>query len=81
MQEKQQTSCLVSVIVPVYNAEKTIESCIGSILNQTYRELEVLAVDDGSTDQSLALLRAMEAADGRMRVFSQRRGRRAQPGD
>jgi glycosyltransferase involved in cell wall biosynthesis len=71
MQEKQQTSCLVSVIVPVYNAEKTIESCIGSILNQTYRELEVLAVDDGSTDQSLALLRAMEAADGRMRVFSQ----------
>ncbi|MCI5956747.1 MAG: glycosyltransferase [Clostridiales bacterium] len=71
MQEKQQTRCLVSVIVPVYNAEKTIESCIGSILNQTYRELEVLAVDDGSTDQSLALLRAMEAADGRMRVFSQ----------
>lgn len=71
MQEKQQTSCLVSVIVPVYNAEKTIESCMGSILNQTYRELEVLAVDDGSTDQSLALLRAMEAADGRMRVFSQ----------
>jgi len=71
MQEKQQTRCLVSVIVPVYNAEKTIESCIGSILNQTYRELEVLAVDDGSTDQSLVLLRAMEAADGRMRVFSQ----------
>lgn len=71
MHEKQETRCLVSVIVPVYNAEKTIESCIGSILNQTYRELEVLAVDDGSTDHSLALLRAMEAADGRIRVLSQ----------
>ena len=57
MREEQEARCLVSVIVPVYNAEKTLESCIGSILNQTHRALEVLAVDDGSTDQSLALLR------------------------
>ena len=71
MREEQEARCLVSVIVPVYNAEKTLESCIGSILNQTHRALEVLAVDDGSTDQSLALLRRLEAQDGRVRVFAQ----------
>ena len=71
MHEKQKTRSLVSVIVPVYNAEKTIESCIGSILDQSYEALEVLAVDDGSSDRSLALLRGLEAADSRVRVFSQ----------
>lgn len=44
---------LISVIVPVYNAEKTLEKCIESILNQTYKKIELLLIDDGSTDASL----------------------------
>ena len=43
---------LISVIVPVYNVEKYLKRCVESILNQTYSELEVLLIDDGSTDQS-----------------------------
>lgn len=61
----------VSVIVPVYNAEKTLVSCLGSVLHQPFEDIEVLAVDDGSTDQSLALLREIAARDGRVRVFAQ----------
>ena len=53
----------VSVIVPVYNAEKTLVSCIGSVLHQPFEDIEVLAVDDGSTDQSLSLLREIAARD------------------
>lgn len=57
--------------MPVYNAEKTLVSCLGSVLHQPFEDIEVLAVDDGSTDQSLALLREIAARDGRVRVFAQ----------
>lgn len=43
---------LVSVIVPVYNVEKDLMRCVNSILNQTYPHLEILLIDDGSTDSS-----------------------------
>lgn len=43
---------LISVIVPVYNAEKTIKRCIESLVNQTYKNIEIILVDDGSTDES-----------------------------
>ena len=61
----------VSVIVPVYNAEKTLARCLDSVLGQTMEDLEVLAVDDGSTDDSLRLLREYAARDARVRVFAQ----------
>lgn len=65
---------LVSVIVPVHNAQNTLEACIGSILTQSWKNLEVLAVDDGSTDRSLAVLQKMAEDDPRLRVLSQPNG-------
>lgn len=60
---------LVSVIVPVYNAEKYLEECIDSILNQTYKNFELLLIDDGSTDLSGAICEQYKENDYRIRVF------------
>lgn len=61
----------ISVIVPVYNAEKTLKKCINSILRQTYHATEVILVDDGSTDNSLAICCRFAAKDSRIKVFHQ----------
>ncbi len=61
----------VSVIVPVFNAERTLSVCLDSICSQTLREIEVLCVDDGSTDGSAAMLRDYAARDARIRVLAQ----------
>ena len=45
----------ISIIVPVYNAERTVERCIKSLINQTYKDLEILLIDDGSKDKSLEI--------------------------
>ncbi len=62
---------LISVIVPVYNVEKFVGRCLNSILNNTYKNLEIICIDDGSTDNSLEVLRAYEAKDSRVHVYSQ----------
>lgn len=61
----------VSVIMAVYNAEAFLNETLDCVLNQTLREIEVICVDDGSTDGSLAILNARAARDARMTVISQ----------
>ena len=61
----------VSVIVPVYNVEKYVAKCIESILGQTYSDIEILIVDDGSTDGSYAICRRYADIDFRIKLFTQ----------
>lgn len=62
-------SHLISIIVPIYNVEKYLEKCIESILNQTYRNLQIILVDDGSEDSSLDICRRYEVIDSRITVI------------
>ncbi len=62
----------VSVIIPVYNAEPYIRQCLESVQNQTLQDIEIICVDDGSTDQSLEILREFEKKDPRIQVFCQK---------
>lgn len=70
--EKRQD--LISVIVPVYNIKEYIGRCVDSILAQTWENLEVLLVDDGSTDGTGELLDEMQERDARIRVFHKKNG-------
>ena len=62
---------LISVIVPVYRVEKYLERCVKSILSQTYKNLEVILVDDGSPDQCPAICDACAEKDARVKVIHQ----------
>ena len=63
------TSDLVSVVIPVYNSEKFLEECLDSILTQTYQNIEIIAVDDGSTDSSPDIL---ERYSDKINIISQK---------
>lgn len=62
---------VVSVIIPVYNVEKYLDECISSIVNQSLREIEIICIDDGSTDSSLRILEYWEEKDERIIVRTQ----------
>ncbi|NJP08247.1 MAG: glycosyltransferase family 2 protein [Leptolyngbyaceae cyanobacterium RU_5_1] len=64
-------SPLVSVVIPAYNAEDFIERTLRSVLAQTYRNIEVLVVDDGSTDRTAAIVRRIANQDSRVRLLQQ----------
>ena len=61
----------ISVIIPIYNAQEYLVECLQSVQRQTMKELEILCVNDGSTDNSLSLIKQMEQKDKRIRVFEQ----------
>lgn len=65
---------LISVIIPVYNIEKYLERCVDSVCNQTYQNIEVLLVDDGSTDSSGKLCEQLAQKDDRIKVFHKENG-------
>lgn len=62
----------VSVIIPVYNTEKYLDECLRSIENQTLKEIEIICVNDGSKDNSLAVLENHAKKDKRIRIFNQK---------
>ena len=67
-------SSLVSIILPVYNVEKYLDECVTSLLNQSYKNIEILFVDDGSTDNSGKILDEYKTKDERIKVFHKKNG-------
>ena len=61
----------ISVIIPVYNVEKYLEKCLDSVINQTFQDLEIICINDGSTDNSLKILEKYKSIDARIKIISQ----------
>ena len=61
----------ISVIIPVYNTYKDLNACIDSVLSQTYNDIEILLINDGSTDQSGEICESYRAKDSRINVYHQ----------
>lgn len=61
----------ISVIIPVYNTEEYLRQCLDSLVNQTFTDIEIICVDDGSTDNSSNVLKEYEKADSRFKIISQ----------
>lgn len=61
---------LVSIVVPIYNTEKFLDKCIGSIVNQTYKNLEIICVNDASPDNALSIIYEYEKKDNRIKVVT-----------
>lgn len=61
----------VSVIIPVYNSEKYLRQCLDSVINQTLKDIEIICIDDGSTDQSVAILEEYQLKDPRIEILHQ----------
>ena len=69
----------ISVIIPVYNVEPYLGECLDSVVNQTVRDIQIICVNDGSTDGSLAILREYEARDTHITVLDQPNRRSDRP--
>lgn len=64
----------VSVVIPVYNVEDYLSDCLNSIVNQTLNDIEIICINDGSTDDSLTILEEYAGNDNRIQVYSQENG-------
>ena len=61
----------VSVIIPIYNTEKYLKECLNSVINQSLVDIEIICINDGSTDNSIEILNEFKKQDGRISVISQ----------
>lgn len=62
----------ISIIIPVYNTAKYLPSCLNSVVNQTYQNLEIILINDGSTDNSLQIIQKYTKKDSRIKVINQK---------
>lgn len=69
--EKNVEKPKVSVVIPVYNVEKYLVECMDSVINQTFKDIEIICVNDGSTDDSLAILEYYAKLDDRIKIITQ----------
>lgn len=69
---KNMSEIKISVIIPVYNSENLLPQCLDSVIKQTLGDIEIICVDDGSTDNSLNILKEYEKKDNRIKVFTQK---------
>ena len=74
MQMKNEENFLISIVIPVYNAEKYLEQCLNSIKNQTYKNFEVILVNDGSIDNSESICKEFVESDTRFRYYLKANG-------
>lgn len=65
---------MVSVVIPIYNKSNTLKDCVDSIINQTYRDIEILLIDDGSIDDSWIVCESLLQKDKRIRAFHKENG-------
>ena len=65
---------LVSIIVPVYNVQDYVDACLQSLIKQTYKNIEIIVVNDGSTDKSFQVCKKISLGDSRIRLFSKKNG-------
>ena len=64
----------ISIIVPVYNTEKYLSKCLNSLIKQTYKDIEIIVVNDGSKDKSLEIAKKIAKQDNRIKVFNKENG-------
>lgn len=62
---------LISIIVPIYNAEKYLSECLDCLINQTYKNIEIICINDGSTDNSMQILEEYAQKDSRIKIYTQ----------
>lgn len=74
LKRKSMTNKMVSIIIPVYNAEKTLQRCVDSVLNQTYTNLQLILINDGSHDRSLEICNSYQKQDHRVIVINKENG-------
>ena len=61
----------VSVIIPIYNAAQYLHKCLKSVISQTYKNLDIILIDDGSSDDSYSIAKEYQEKDSRIRLFTQ----------
>ena len=62
----------ISVVIPIFNVEKYLEECLNSVIHQSFEDIEIICINDGSTDNSLNILRKYEKKDNRIRIINQK---------